>query len=262
MLTTRMNYVLAAAALSTATLSGCVDSDGPTGPQAPAAAPAPTQLLMVDGDLQHGIEGLPVQRPLQVRALDAQNRPVAGVPVSLRVLSGGGTVPEQIWTDRTGIASTGDWILGSPSERQLVSAEAGRLHVVFSATSHPEVEPASIDGRWYDLEARLHIYDNAWFPNIDGAVYTAVVSFSRRAPDAPGYVARIETWRGIFPGEEFSLPDALGTARFDAYGHLIIEARQQWYLRGVPQESGEIIGYWGCCGTFAGAFTLTPRTAK
>jgi Tol biopolymer transport system component len=74
-----------------------------------------------------------------VRATDQLGRPLAGVPVSFRVATGGGTIAHhEAQTSGEGMASVGRWILGTSAGPQTVTAHAnGLMRVTFSVEALP-----------------------------------------------------------------------------------------------------------------------------
>lgn len=96
------------------------------------AGPA-TALQPVSGNKQIGAAGSALELPLTVRATDRYANPVAGVSVNFAA-SGGGTLQgTTATTDANGIASSGSWTLGKPSDPQAVTATAGALSAGFVA---------------------------------------------------------------------------------------------------------------------------------
>lgn len=94
----------------------------------------PSQLLKSGGDEQRWYFSNPLPVPYSVTALDAGDRPVAGVAVAWAVASGGGTVdPATSTTDASGLA-TATHTLGPSDSLQLVTATAENLPpVTFTA---------------------------------------------------------------------------------------------------------------------------------
>lgn len=88
---------LAALAVTTLLMTAaCGDSTGPDLEDA--------VMERFDGDGQDGNADEPLASPLQVRILDAEGLPVAGVVVTWDVIAGGGTVTPTSVTDQDGIA--------------------------------------------------------------------------------------------------------------------------------------------------------------
>lgn len=117
---------------------GCGGGDGATTP-----GPVPTSLVASRGDGQLGEpnEALAIQPAVAVRT--ASGSPVAGVSVTFRVDSGGGTIDvSTATTDAGGAASPGTWRLGPVEGRQVLVASAATLPVVrFVATAVRAVRP-------------------------------------------------------------------------------------------------------------------------
>jgi hypothetical protein len=95
---------------------------------------APANLVKVAGDAQTGSANaaLPV-RPA-VRVTDAHGNPVPNVLVTFSVTAGGGsTTGANQTTDANGVATAGSWTLGAVGAQSLTAA-AGALHTVFTAS--------------------------------------------------------------------------------------------------------------------------------
>ncbi|HEU4828369.1 MAG TPA: leishmanolysin-related zinc metalloendopeptidase [Gemmatimonadales bacterium] len=93
------------------------------------------------GQAQAGTAGSPVAVRPAARILDRFGAPVAGVTVTFRVASGGGSVSgaAQV-TDASGVATVGAWTLGATLGQQLLHAEAddvGASPLAFSADAQP-----------------------------------------------------------------------------------------------------------------------------
>jgi hypothetical protein len=72
----------------------------------------------------------------QVKVVDRFGNPVAATPVSFVVGSGGGTVIQGVSnTDANGVASAGNWKLGSAPGANTLVATAGTFSVTFTATA-------------------------------------------------------------------------------------------------------------------------------
>jgi hypothetical protein len=75
--------------------------------------PTPTGALVVSGDRQAAVAGVPVARRPTVRVVNPVNFPVAGATVTFTARSGGGSVTgETVITDSSGRATVGGWALG------------------------------------------------------------------------------------------------------------------------------------------------------
>ncbi len=90
------------------------------------------------GNGQSGAVGLPLEAPLTVQVLDANDQPIPDVRVDWSVATGGGSVtPEVGNTDLTGKSST-TWTLGATVGAQTVTARVGTLApITFTATGSP-----------------------------------------------------------------------------------------------------------------------------
>jgi hypothetical protein len=106
------------------------DDDGPTAP----TAPAPSQLVIMEGDEQAGVPGDVLPDPLVVRAVDAEGQPVQGVEITFAVVAGGGGVdPGAATTGADGTAQA-TWTLGAaPGTQQVVASVPALDPVQFTA---------------------------------------------------------------------------------------------------------------------------------
>jgi subtilisin family serine protease len=92
-----------------------------------------------DGNDQIAATGGPVSTPPSVTVTDADNNPVAGVPVTFQVTGGGGTIEPAgpVTTDASGIATLTSWTLGPAVGANTLTATAPDLSgspVTFTAT--------------------------------------------------------------------------------------------------------------------------------
>jgi DNA-binding beta-propeller fold protein YncE len=114
------------------------------------------RLTLTSGSGQSGVVGQPLAAPLAVRVTSASSDPVAGVPVTFKVVSGGGrfaaadSAVQVVPTDSDGYAEA-IWTLGAMPGSQ--EAEAVALGLVgspaaFTATgvSDPEALPLTVAG--------------------------------------------------------------------------------------------------------------------
>ena len=99
------------------------------------AMPGPAaRLSAVNGNNQPGRPGKTLHNQLHVQVSDVYNNPVAGVPVSFSVVSGGGTIEQTSdISDYAGLATAGRWSLGTTSSQRVV-ARADSLEAFFMAT--------------------------------------------------------------------------------------------------------------------------------
>jgi uncharacterized protein (TIGR03437 family) len=95
---------------------------------------APAQMMIVGGNNASGVAGS-VLPALQVMVLDGNQKPLAGIPVTFGVTTGGGSVSVRTaFTDNSGIASTVVTLPPNPGVFQLVAASGG-LSVTFTVTA-------------------------------------------------------------------------------------------------------------------------------
>jgi hypothetical protein len=128
-----------AASVETASISALFTATATAGP--------PASIAIAAGNNQQVPAGTPVPTPPAVVVRDANNNPVAGVPVTFEVVSGGGSITgESIVTGEDGIAEIGSWILGGTGPNLLRATAAGvgisGNPVTFTAT--PSASPFDI----------------------------------------------------------------------------------------------------------------------
>ena len=106
------------------------------------AALSEDSLRILRGNNQSALRGTPLPQRFTVRVTDAQGRPVAGVSVRFRLLSGGGTLEGSNQIDRLSNASglsEAQMTLGSSAGTATVEAAFGngnkRRVVIFTVTS-------------------------------------------------------------------------------------------------------------------------------
>jgi hypothetical protein len=124
-------------------LVGAVDFGTPvTGPHFPGAAASEDSLRIVRGNGQSALRATTLPQRLTVRVTDLQGRPVAGVSVRFRILTGGGSLEGSGQVDRvsnaSGLAEV-QMTLGSSAGTSTVEAAYGnggkRRVVTFTVTS-------------------------------------------------------------------------------------------------------------------------------
>jgi len=99
-------------------------------------SPVATQLQIVSGNNQTGALGTALASPLAVRVLAADNLPVAGVPITFAVVTGGGSLsPLTVATDSLGVASTTATLGPATGANTFRASAAGLAAVTFSATA-------------------------------------------------------------------------------------------------------------------------------
>ncbi len=142
------------------------------------ATPPPTQVSIHGGNNQTADAGDPLPNPLQVLVQDAADDPVAGVPVTFAVATGGGSFAggSPVLSDSNGIATSTAWTLGQTEGAQTATATSEGLSgspLTFTATA--TVPPQFT----YDFD-RLTGGD-AYLAGQDGWVGSQTVSSSIRA---------------------------------------------------------------------------------
>jgi adhesin/invasin len=119
----RDNTLLASAGSLTATITA-------TGTAGVAAS-----MVVEAGDGQSAIVGTAVATPPSVKVTDASSNPVAGVQVTFAVTSGGGSLTgATATTNAQGLATVGSWTLGPAVGENTLTASAGSLSAIVSAT--------------------------------------------------------------------------------------------------------------------------------
>ena len=100
---------------------------------------SPAAMTKVAGNGQMAPVGTQVPVPPQIRITDAGGNPVSWIPVVFSVVSGGGSLTQEVaTTDSEGLATVGSWTLGTTAGSNALSASAGALpSVTFSATGIP-----------------------------------------------------------------------------------------------------------------------------
>jgi adhesin/invasin len=138
---------------TTATASGLRGSPRTfTAIAAYAPGTQPGSIAAHGGDGQSGTVGAAVAIAPSVIVRDPGGQPMAGVAVSFRIASGGGSIGSGgAVTDGGGIASAGSWTLGTTAGKQTVVASIGANGVsgnpvTFTATASPgPADPATTD---------------------------------------------------------------------------------------------------------------------
>ena len=148
------------------------------------ARPPPAELVKVSGDTQRGSPSLALAEPFVVEVQDADNNPVAGVPVRFSVTAGGGKLSAA--TVKTGANGRAQTVLTLGSKRAVnsVSASVSGIDapVIFSTSIDPIVLVAASKRPplyWVDMQAgTLHrlVDDNVenLVPTVQNATSLAV----------------------------------------------------------------------------------------
>lgn len=111
-------------------LMGCGGKDS-SGPEA-----IPTSVNVANGTAQTAIAGAVVTPALTFSVKDQNGNALAGVPVTITVTSGGGTITGSPATTSSGETSIGTWTLGTVVGVNTVTIKAGNLApVTFSITT-------------------------------------------------------------------------------------------------------------------------------
>ena len=117
----------------TATLIG---NEGRTIVFTASAAAGPVSTLNVLTTAPSGVVNSDVSPPPSIRAVDQFGNPVANLPVTFVVTSGGGTLTgAQAVTNTNGVATLGAWKLGTLAGIQTVRVDAGSVSVNITATA-------------------------------------------------------------------------------------------------------------------------------
>lgn len=127
------------------------DPTGTPPPQPPPPPPPPTQpasLLIAGGNNQATAPSTLVPVAPTVRVLDADGKGIGGVPLTLTVLSGQGSLDsETVTTDAEGIAKAEGWRLGPmPSENRLQASVANLPPVQITANGRYLVPTTPVSG--------------------------------------------------------------------------------------------------------------------
>jgi alpha-tubulin suppressor-like RCC1 family protein len=130
----RVFAVLAIAVL--ATISSCAPEPAAPSDGTPNPVGSPA-LLAVSGDTQMTIPHGPVPYPLVVRAVDANNAPLAGVVIRWTAQDGSHVAAESSLTQRDGTARA-TWIMGGAAGTYTVRALAGDLAPPVTFTGHAD----------------------------------------------------------------------------------------------------------------------------
>lgn len=111
-------------------MSACGDGS-PTG-----VVPDGTRVVVVSGEGQRGLADERLPRPVVVRLVDAEDRPLVGRRVDFQVATGGGSVaPASASTDAAGVART-SWKLGGRDTRsQRLRVSAGEASETIEAVA-------------------------------------------------------------------------------------------------------------------------------
>jgi hypothetical protein len=118
----------------TVLLQGCDGSTEPQPVSQPGRQPEVRATAITPISLT-GTVGADVQPAPTVRATDEHGQPLAGVAITFKVTTGGGTISSgSVTTAADGLASLARWTLGTASGSQTVAAGAGgKFDVVFTA---------------------------------------------------------------------------------------------------------------------------------
>ena len=155
--------------LACITLSACDDGSAP---------PQPSRLEIEAGDAQSGVVAAALAVEPRVRVLSSNGKRVRGVTVTFQVSAGGGTVTSNsAVTDSRGIASAGEWTIGSRAGSNTLSASVSGLSAInFSATGTAGAASA--------LRALTLTSQNGVVGNTAGAAPSVLVSDAHDNPVA------------------------------------------------------------------------------
>ncbi|MEO7458291.1 MAG: Ig-like domain-containing protein [Gemmatimonadaceae bacterium] len=109
----------------------------------PRVAGPPASIIINAGDAQTGIIGTAVAVAPSVLVRDAVGLVVPNAAVTFAVATGGGTLTgAPVFTNVSGVATIGSWVLGPTVGTQSITATAGALPpVTFTATATPVPQP-------------------------------------------------------------------------------------------------------------------------
>lgn len=106
-------------------------------PISATATPGAPDSVTVLGDGQEGDTGAFLPSPLVVRVADRYGNPVAGVAVTWRVVTGGGSISDASGATDAGGAATATWRMGTAEGEQRAQAVVGDLPpVTFTAAAY------------------------------------------------------------------------------------------------------------------------------
>ena len=108
-------------------------------------APVPSQIQIISGNGQSGSVGTPLELPLVVKVLAADNLPVAGASVQFTASGGGSVNPAVVMTDSLGIAQAIATLSTTAGTNSFTAKVGTAASVQFTATGIGQVgAPASI----------------------------------------------------------------------------------------------------------------------
>lgn len=120
-----------------ATLSGCSGGDaGGTGPVVETPNTTPSSIAATSSTSATATAGSATTENPSVKVLNSAGQPLAGVNVTFAVTAGGGSVGSQsATTNSTGIATAGQWTLGTVAGTNTLTATVSSLSAItFNAT--------------------------------------------------------------------------------------------------------------------------------
>jgi len=153
-------------------------------------------LSVVTGDAQTGFTGQALSGPITVRVTDAVATPLANIPVTFAVTSGGGTLTGATsTTNAAGNATLGSWILGAtPGANTMTATVAGLAPLTITATAvlpPPRIELAVFGSNVVGVNRAGTLNVRLLQPAPAGGLTVSVVSASPAVLTvaAPGTVA-------------------------------------------------------------------------
>lgn len=213
------------APLTLVLLLACSDNAGPTRAPAAMEAAAPVE--------QSGTVGRPVASSPTVRVTDAEGEGLAGVTVLFTVSAGGGSVSvASAETNREGLATAGEWVLGTAvMENRVTARVTGLAPMIFTAAAVADV-PVQMDrvqgddqfvlaGRPVPILPAVRLIDRYENPVVNATVNfsatAGVLAGSSVVTDGDG-VATVPGWTLGAPGQGHQLTATMGTlsAQFTA----------------------------------------------
>ena len=131
-------------------LGACNDTTTPPLPDPPPPPAGQMSVEVVDAPTGGVVNG-PADAPVTVRVLNLDGSVASGAPVTFTLLNGGTVQNATATSDAAGLASPGEWVLGTKagSQRLVARASGAPLSIDVVATTGPAASvypPAGVDG--------------------------------------------------------------------------------------------------------------------